>query len=140
MRLPRMTTRRWMLAVAILGSLLGAVVGGRRLEHRRDYCLQQASDAARLEATFRTMERLSASQFPPQRPSNIITGRTYEAAEVAEYFAGRKERFLRAAYRPWLAVPPPLESGVILIRDRDSGVIFEYARSPLTNSDTSPTS
>ena len=37
MRLPRMTMRRWMIAVAVAGDLLGAVVWGRRLKQRRDF-------------------------------------------------------------------------------------------------------
>jgi hypothetical protein len=35
-----MSTRRWMIAVAVVGLLLGVVVGGWRLKQQRDYCLQ----------------------------------------------------------------------------------------------------
>ena len=36
MRLPRMTTRRWMVAVAVVGLAMSGIMGGVRLKRRRD--------------------------------------------------------------------------------------------------------
>ena len=50
MRLPRMTIRRWMIAVAIVGLLLGGAMGADRLKRRRDIFLQRAEVHELLEA------------------------------------------------------------------------------------------
>jgi hypothetical protein len=42
MRLPRMTTRRWMIAVSVVGLVMGGIVGGVRLKRRHDYYLSRA--------------------------------------------------------------------------------------------------
>ena len=39
MRLTRMTTRRLMIAVAVVGLLMGGIVGGVRLRRRREYLM-----------------------------------------------------------------------------------------------------
>jgi putative exporter of polyketide antibiotics len=36
MRLPRMTIRRWMVVVAVVGLVMGGMIGGYRLKRRRD--------------------------------------------------------------------------------------------------------
>jgi hypothetical protein len=139
MRLSRMTTRRWMIAVAVVGLLLGVVVGGRRLKQRRDYCLQQASDLARMETFFRSMESRSAARPPPQRPSIIVDGHTYQAATLAACFAERKEIYLHAASRPWLSVPPALLRHAFYIVDPLSQTfVFEKTGRPLPKPDKSP--
>jgi len=54
MRLPRMTTRRWMIVVAVVAVMLGAERIRRRWVFCRDqaalYALQEAYDARRAEA------------------------------------------------------------------------------------------
>jgi hypothetical protein len=97
MRLSRMTTRRWMIAVAVVGLLLGVVDGGRRLKQRQDYCLQQASGHARMETFFRSMESGSAARPPPQRPAIIVDGHAYQAATLVACFAGLTEPSNRPA-------------------------------------------
>ena len=116
MRFTEMTTRRWMIAVAVVGLLLGVVVGGRRLKQRRDYCLQQASDQARTEKFFRSMESRVASRPLPHRPSIIVDGHTYQAATLAAFYGERKEIFLHAASRPWISVPPAALRHAFLIQ------------------------
>jgi hypothetical protein len=134
-RLSRMTTRRWMIAVAVVGLLLGVVVGCRRLKQRRDYCLQQASYKAREETFFRSMESRSAALPPPQRPLIIVDGRAYQAATLATCFAKRKEIYLRAASRPWLSVPPVFPLGDFLFVDRPSQTfVFQKTGRPLPKS------
>ena len=41
--MPRMSTRRWMVAVALVGLLMGAGIGGARLKERREYFLSAPS-------------------------------------------------------------------------------------------------
>jgi hypothetical protein len=96
MGLPRMTTRRWMIAVAVVGLLLGAIVGGRRLKQRRDYYLQLANDEARSEIYIRRVVAWVGSHSPV-----TVVGQTLTVAEavseyekVAAYYAERKEMWL----------------------------------------------
>jgi hypothetical protein len=114
----RMTTRRWMVAVAVVGLLLGVVVGGQRLKQRRDYCLQQASKYARMETDFRSMEARSATLPPRQRTLVFVDRHAYQAATLAACFAERKEIYLHAASRPWLSVPPPLPVKAFILVER----------------------
>ena len=57
MRLPRMTTRRWMIAVLVFGLGMGAMVGGVRLKRRRDSFLARARFHALTEAACRELVR-----------------------------------------------------------------------------------
>jgi hypothetical protein len=66
MRLPRMTTRRWMIAVATLAALLAAFEAGRRWERYRGLAPRYAS--------YRT-------RIGRHRPSTI---RTYREAQVSQ--------------------------------------------------------
>ena len=102
MRRSRMTTRRWMVAVAVLGLLLGVVVEGRRLKQRRDYYLQEANDQARSENYFRSEASRVASLPPLPQPPVTVVGQAHRIAEVAAeyakvaaYYAKRKEMYLR---------------------------------------------
>jgi hypothetical protein len=125
MRLTRMTTRRLMIAVAVIGLLLGVVVGGWRLKLRRDYCLQQASNHARTEKFFRSIELRVVSRPPAERPSFTVDGHSYQAATLAAYFAGRKNLYLHTASRPWLSVPPVTPPYMFVISDPRAQVVFE---------------
>jgi hypothetical protein len=139
MRLTRMTTRRWMLAVAAIGLILGVVVGGRRLKQRRDYCLQRASSNARTEKFFRSLESRGASRPPTERPSIMVDGHPCEAAALAAYFAGRKNLYLHTAPRPWLSVPPVTPRHMFLIRDSRAQAVFEmWGFESVGNIDVSP--
>ena len=111
MRLARMTTRRWMIAVAVVGLLLGVVVGGQRLKQRRDYHIRQANSEARWENFFRSMAARDASRPPKQRPSIMLDGHSYQAATLAAYLAGRKDTYIHISSRPWLSGPPALPAG-----------------------------
>jgi hypothetical protein len=51
MRLPRMTTRQWMIAVAIVGVLLGGIDGAQRLRRRRDEFADRAQWHREIVAT-----------------------------------------------------------------------------------------
>jgi hypothetical protein len=120
--------------LAVVGLLLGVVVGGRRLKQRRDYCLQQASYQAREETFFRSMESRSAALPPPQRPLIIVDRHVYQAATLAAYFAKRKEIYLHAASRPWLSVPPPFLSDAIIVDRPSQTFVFQKTGRPLPKS------
>jgi hypothetical protein len=127
MRLPRMTMRRWMIAVAIAGVLLGTAVWGRRLKQQRDYYLKQANFHARLERFFRSVEKMFPTRVASGGrslkdvsgmmvrsgfvPALVVVGEhTYLAGGLARHHAELKEKYLHFASRPWLSVPadPPL--------------------------------
>jgi hypothetical protein len=137
--LMKLTTRRWMIAVAVVGLLLGVVVGGRRLKKRRDYCLQQASNYARMESFFRSMEWRSTSVPRSQRPLIIMDGHTYQADTMADYYAEMEESYLHSASRPWISVPPDPQKGEILILNRfPQTFVFEKTGRALSKSGHSP--
>jgi hypothetical protein len=128
-----------MIAVAVVGLLLGVVVGGRRLKQRRNYCLEQASHEAQTEQLFRSMESSVASRPLQQRPSIIVEGHTYKAATLAAYYAERKQIYLHAASRPWISVPttPPWHAFYI-VHPNPPKVIFEKTGRPMPKSGDSP--
>ena len=53
MRLPRMTTGRWMIAVAVVALLFGGYREARRLKRKRESCLARATWHAEAEAFYR---------------------------------------------------------------------------------------
>jgi len=138
MRRSRMTTRRWMIAVAVVGLLLGVVVGGQRLKQRRDYYLQQANNQARWENYFRSMASRVASRPRLQQPSIIFAERTYSVAELAAEYAKRKVMYLHAASRPWISVPPTQGRQEMHIYNPTSPIFIEKSRRPLAESRESP--
>jgi hypothetical protein len=86
MRLPRMTTRRWMIAVAILAVGLATTVA----LFRRHLALRQRA------AYHEEIERL-VTDTAPQLPAN---------AAIRDRHARLKEKYWRAARYPWLPVRP----------------------------------
>jgi hypothetical protein len=56
MRMPRMTLRWCMTAVAVVGLLMGGIVGGFRLKRRHDSFLARARRYAQREALVRASE------------------------------------------------------------------------------------
>jgi len=140
MRRSRMTTWRWMVAVAVVGLLLGVVVEGRRLKQRRDYYLRQANDVARWENYCRSMASRVASRPPLQRPSVTSIGQTYTIAEVAAEYAKLKEMYLHAASRPWISIPPAYGRRAFLVDlPYPPRVVVENSGRPLPESGESPT-
>ena len=70
MRLPRMTTRRWMIDVAVVAMLVGWIVGAEWLRRRRDEFLSRATasrDRGHLECELapRSIWRHTAAHGPP---------------------------------------------------------------------------
>jgi hypothetical protein len=112
-RLPRMTTRRLMTFIVGLGLLFGLIVWGRSLKQRRDYCLIEASAYAEMEADFLSFESKSRAIPGSYSASLKVGGNTYQGAKALAYLVTAKNRYLQAAYRPWISVPTKPPSLVI---------------------------
>ena len=92
MRLPRMTTRRWMFAVAAVAVVIGLLIEGARWKRRRDYGLYWAGFHAHLESGIR----------PDCRP-----GCPHSAAANprAGYHAQLRRAYELAVRSPWASFP-----------------------------------
>jgi hypothetical protein len=109
MRLPRMTTRRWMALVAVVGVILTGI-HLRRL--RSEYLVLSAYCAAKEEISrahagwnHASIHRLAISANSGEQLRVARKSWATEERRV-EYFAGLKAKYARAAERPWLPVPP----------------------------------
>jgi hypothetical protein len=89
MRLPRMTTRRWMIVVAMIGVALG---GLEVLRRRREYDLAMA---AHHNALF------DNAMNPPRVIKDFRP-----LAEYTDYHLKLMGKWIKAARSPWLPVEP----------------------------------
>lgn len=116
MPFPRMTARRWMLAVAVVGVVLG--LAQRRADFRRRARLHWVTAYSAVEENKPDLngewERFWFSESPnPPKPRPYTPA---EAEVIEAWFATRQRRIAyheamsrkydRAARRPWLPVPP----------------------------------
>jgi hypothetical protein len=85
-----MTTRRWMIAVAVVGLLMGGTAYTIRMGRLSDRYRRAAS-------AFRTAEKA----FRGPRSRNEVHRRA-----MAERFGRVAEKYERAARYPWLSVEP----------------------------------
>jgi hypothetical protein len=85
-RVPRMSTRRWMVAVALVSIGLGGYLEARRLKQRHDACLAMAARHATIAEFFRRPRGMEAR------------------LASAEYHATLARRYAAAASRPWFPV------------------------------------
>ena len=126
MRSPRMTTRRWMVAVAVVGLIMGGIVGHERLKRRRGLllnlarahflremaCHQEANLYHALEQNLRGAtgyESVYRRNYRKRRKENAIQRTRYHRSLVSKY--------RRAARYPWLPVesdPPEPENSFAL--------------------------
>jgi hypothetical protein len=111
MRFPRMTTRRWMLAVAVVALLMGGVVVAVRATRRsreyrqiavwhaamRDLCLGEAYEYQYAYDHRAAGDHRAETDWP-----------RYEAHEraLARHHDGLAAKYDRAARYPWLPVEP----------------------------------
>jgi hypothetical protein len=138
MRLPRMTTQRWMVVALIVGLAMGGVVSVYRLKRRRDSSLsllRYHGEAERLYVQYERSWRDSLQHT--ERMLNVLEDgvrragdddalelklfrraaereRRYaaDAARAHAYHAAMAHKYERAARYPWLPVepdPPKLE-------------------------------
>jgi hypothetical protein len=98
---PRLTVRRMMIAVAIVGLLLGALVAARAwMEDRR----RRFDDLATWH--FQQVSQYQTPYFGGGGPSELV--REYEAkygSKIA-YHKRMNAKYVRAYRRPWLPVEP----------------------------------
>lgn len=113
MRLPRMTTRRWMIAVAAVAILIQIVRLSATSYDRWQsaYSHQLFADTMRtnVDAIRRWIAR-SSSQGAPSAAIAEEKAALARDQEWAEYCAGLATKYRRAARYPWLPVepdPPP---------------------------------
>jgi hypothetical protein len=103
MRLPRMTTRRWMVVVA----LVAAVIAGIRFAERRSYCLRQAELWSKGVSLANAEAELSIAET-----TGNMTSLARVCIEERDVCRLKELEYRRAARYPWLPVPtgpPPPE-------------------------------
>lgn len=126
MRLPRMTMRRWMIAVAVVAALLGAELARRRIREYRFMASEYKIEAvyhARSSRDSRKAHRrwidsaqdtegkagetddVTLRAFYIERVSEARSSAESEAA-LAQYQEAMRKKYERAAGRPWESVPP----------------------------------
>ena len=108
MRLPRMTMRRWMMAVAAIGLMIG---GGVLLKQRRDYFLSLAQSHQKEVASSTARGTALKSRFggtPGMTAEEILRLHDdYERMmDRADHHASLARKYEEAARYPWLPVEP----------------------------------
>src|SRR3954465_10385915 len=107
MRLPRLTTRRLMVLVAVVALALGIRAGAIRLEQTRLAYSQQAATHGAPEAEFRRIAAMGRGFDGVLLETATGPLRTLEEIlSTAEQESRLKQKYLRAARYPWLPVPP----------------------------------
>ena len=99
MRLPRMTTRRWMVAMAIVAVIVVVRIKIARMKLRRLDCqlrsIAHTIGAARYDGTG-----VVSCRGPYELPSSVYNPRR------AAYHAAMSRKWADAAEHPWLPVEP----------------------------------
>ena len=108
MQLPRMTTRRWMLAVAAIGLMIG---GGILLKQRREYFVTLAQSHQKEVDSSTARRKALQSRFgdTPGMTTEEITHlhREYDRMrDRADHHASLARKYEHAALYPWLPVEP----------------------------------
>jgi hypothetical protein len=94
-----MTTRRWMLAMALVAASLGGLGWAEKMIQQRALCLRRATDYAVRKQTL----CCRLPDHPTDRDQD-------ENRLMAAYYDRLMEKYERAARSPWLPVepdPPP---------------------------------
>jgi hypothetical protein len=109
MRLPVMTVRRWMLAVAAVALILAVVAGLRNrayyLKKYRSFgLLERVSGIRRDEKDENGMSWLAEWYFEPDGRLKRKYLRRFDAMHA--YYVGLRRKYLYAANHPWVYVEP----------------------------------
>jgi hypothetical protein len=89
-----------MIAVAVVGFLIGGAISGVRLKRRHDYFAARAEHHARIEAVFSSWGKTSLTR------SRSIQA---ELSRNRDYHAAMAHKYRHAARYPWLPVEPDQE-------------------------------
>lgn len=136
MKLPKVTIRRAMVAVAIIAIPLG--FWSRAMFSRRQSHLGEAAYHARREGE----ERRNLEAFERNRSAGAATANDPSVAKMERasrlrvaYHAGLKDKYQEAAAHPWTSVPPdPKDPGEgLLWQSLDPGPLTDEFR--LSNED-----
>jgi hypothetical protein len=111
MRLPLMTTRRWMIVVAIIGLITGGTIEGMRLKRRHDYAfLSRLEYYARKEDEAvgweRTYRKLVEREERAGSRCDDLRRHLDQISQGVEYYSALARKYRRAAHYPWLPVEP----------------------------------
>ena len=110
MRLPRMTTRRWIVAVAV--AVIGLTIGGGVwLKQRRDYFLSLAQSHQKEVDSSTARGKALKSRFDSTSGMTIEEimhlHRDYDRmTDRADHHASLARKYEHAARYPWLPVEP----------------------------------
>jgi hypothetical protein len=108
--LPRMTTRRWMVAIAAMAALLGAAIEVPRLWIRRGEYLGLAEKygywETRLNGVAAIRQDLDYYSMSQPRGPEPSPERLVRMKELASYYASMRAKYEHAARFPWLPVAP----------------------------------
>jgi hypothetical protein len=88
--LPRMTTRRWMVLVAVLAVPLAAV----------SICIARAAHFQGIAGKHQSQVQIGATPF------KTFAGTCYYLTDLGLWHADMAAKYERAARYPWLPVPP----------------------------------
>lgn len=110
MRLPLMTTRRWMLAIALLAILFTAMVEVPRLLILRGKYLELASKYQFWENRYRwniedRQEITRYAVWQPRGPEPSAE-RLAQMRETEKYYSALRVKYERAAGAPWRPLEP----------------------------------
>ncbi len=97
MRLPRMTTRRWMAVVAVVGLLMGLAIVGYRLKQWHSYFVARAVHHRSMEVVFKSFGGTLLAN------SNRIRA---SVSENLGYHVAMARKYRHAARFPWLSIAP----------------------------------
>jgi hypothetical protein len=117
MRLPRMTTRRWIIVVAIVALVVGGMVLARRQGVYRVraafYAQQEQVATRRLRHWTQEVVRFSGRPQSDEQRRLAELMEDYSRDRVA-YHARLKVKYRRAAHYPWLPIAPdpPTPDGI----------------------------
>ena len=95
MRLPRMTTRRWMVAVAILAVTISVERTRRRWTFYREQAASHAASEAVCQGYADAFRGVSGEE-----------DRVEQGDTLATYHALLRRKYEHAAAHPWESVPP----------------------------------
>ncbi len=106
MRLPRMTTRRWMVAVAVFALSIGV---GVQLHHRRAAFLSRAQIHSE-QAAWRLADSVTLCGRAIGNMDDIelasLKRRINILPQLVAYHRAQDQKYRRAARYPWLPVEP----------------------------------